>query len=366
MKTIISLISDQQIQNLLLIKELNPDRNIFITTTRMESNNQSDKLINTLNLKNVEKVLVSSEDYDGIKNALSQVKFNDNEEVILNLTGGTKIMALAVYDFVRDEISGSVYYLPIGSNEFKKIYPNRGEKTIRIEKNITLEEYLFAYSYSDKSFKPYTYGGVLKDKDLAFKMLDNFLKDKFKVDILNKLRDCRNKGINIDDEIREFLNTIEYKPENDNKLSKYEIRYITGSWFEEYVYFTIKESLKLSDDYIKIGINSSNKGDLVQNEFDIMVCYNNKLYIFECKTLLKENRPLDLFNDTIYKSSALLRDKGLSAESYLVTLDKDLIDENTSKINEDKEKRAKYHRIKILYIDSDDNFKNQIKEIFKK
>ncbi|MGC8729532.1 MAG: hypothetical protein ACP5SD_09740, partial [Elusimicrobiales bacterium] len=80
MKILISLISDQQIPNVLFIKEINPDRNIFVTTNAMENKRQSDKIINTLNITNVEKIVVNEESFDDIIYKLTnKVKITDKD-----------------------------------------------------------------------------------------------------------------------------------------------------------------------------------------------------------------------------------------------------------------------------------------------
>jgi hypothetical protein len=351
MKILINLISEQQIPNILFIKENpNVDKYIFITTEKMQSEKQVAKITNTLNIpeQKIEEIKVNQEDYFDIIEKLKSIKYDGTDEILVNITGGNKIMALAVYDFfTRITPKTSIYYLPFEKNEFLKIHPDKEKKEIKTK--LTLKEYLFSYTYKEKGNEPYIFNNKsLYGFETSKKMLEKYMNYQFDREITEKLRQKRRNGIDIDDEIRSFLDKLDFEPKDEMRLNKYEVRYLTGGWLEELLYYQIKEILKIDDKYISLSVNSRNTEEQSPNDFDVMCCYNNKLYIFECKTSLNEgDKKLGLFNDTIYKIAALIKDKGLSAEPFLVTTDRNLIDEN-GKIKEDYGKRAKFHHVKII------------------
>jgi len=367
MKILINLISEQQIPNILFIKEnLNSDRYIFITTEIMQSQKQIDKITNTLNIpeQKIEEIKVNQEDYFDIIEKLKSIKYDGTTEILVNITGGNKIMALAVYEFARITPKTSIYYLPFDKNEFLKIHPDKEKKEIKTK--LTLKEYLFSYTYQEKGNEPYIFNNKpLCGFETAKKMLEKYINYQFDGKITERLRQKRRNGIDIDDEIRIFLDNLDFEPKDKKKLNKYEVRYLTGGWLEELLYYQIKEILKIDDKYISLSVTSKNTKEQSPNDFDVMCCYNNKLYIFECKTSLNEgDKKLGIFTDTIYKIAALIKDKGLSAKSFLVTTDRNLIDEN-GKINEEKEKRAEFHKVEIIYFRNIEQLKENIEKNLK-
>ena len=102
-------------------------------------------------------------------------------------------------------------------------------------------------------------------------------------------------------------------------LDQRELEYLTGGWFEEYVYYLVKKYIKPQD--IAIGVVISRQGVKHNNELDVVFTKGNKLFVIECKTGVQTER---LFNEIVYKvcaiSEALL---GVSCNSYIFSLMKD-------------------------------------------
>jgi hypothetical protein len=401
MKVLISLISEQQIPNVLFIKQIEPDYNIFVTTEQMEKIKQSDKIINTLRLDNdnVTKIIVDSENIkEIIKKCKDEIeKINNkikelglNGEFILNITGGTKIMALAAYELAK-EFNIKTYYLPRQSTKFIKIYPKAGNSNedIKLElSDFTVKEYLNSYIFQKIGGLEITFSKPSYNFDKAKLMFKK--KDSLKGDVYEKLRQYgRNKDLKeMNDDIKNFLDNIEFEYKDKDKIFKEESRYITGGWFEEYVYYFIKEKCGINE--IHIGIKIPKGEQSVENEFDIMFLSGINLHIIECKTSLKYNIPKDhsnetvynsagdhsssdnkqdkknIFSETVYKSAALLRNMGLTAKTAIVTLE-NLSDKN-GEIRRDYKDRAEYFRIKIIdgpKVLDENKFKEEIEKFIK-
>jgi hypothetical protein len=119
--------------------------------------------------------------------------------------------------------------------------------------------------------------------------------------------------------LQKFLDRIGFVPKEKGKLLEEELDYLTGGWFEEYVYYQLKRYANPFD--IVINPKVSTKGVKRQNELDVAFTKNNKLYVVECKTGVHSE---SLFNEIIYKSCALKEAMfGLSCESYIFSLKKD-------------------------------------------
>lgn len=368
MKILISLISDQQIPNVLFIKEMNPDINIFVTTDSMEKKGQSNKLINTLNLgiNSVKRILVNPENFDDvISKLLKEVKINDEDELVINITGGTKIMSIASYYFGRRK-GAKIYYLPIGSNRLIKIFPDTEPKEREIKFSLSLREYLNAYfRLEDREY--FKFGSLQRGEEEAERMMELYINGKLnKIIDLIREKNGRKNNIEVNGEIEVLLKEINFVTNDRKILLKYESKYITGGWFEEWVYYKIKRVFNLSDEYIAIGVNRNETDTTVQNDFDVMFTVKNKLGIIECKTSLEEDgKEYALFQETLYKSASLVRDFGLNPVSFLFTLSPK--PQNKQKM-EEMNKRAKYFNITCFYREDflGENFSNTLEEIKKK
>jgi vacuolar-type H+-ATPase subunit F/Vma7 len=99
MKILISLISEHLLPNVLLIKEMAGkwDKLVFITTERMGQLSMISHLCNALKIdkKDVQIVVVSEDDLPDAREKLDKCNFSKDDQYIINLTCGTKIMSIA-------------------------------------------------------------------------------------------------------------------------------------------------------------------------------------------------------------------------------------------------------------------------------
>jgi hypothetical protein len=118
--------------------------------------------------------------------------------------------------------------------------------------------------------------------------------------------------------LSKFLNYIGFVPERPGSLQSYEIEYLTGGWFEEYVYALIKNVLQPDD--IAMGVHISNGIIKHNNELDVCFIKANKLFVIECKTGVTSE---SLFNEIVYKVCALKEVLLGTSNSYIFSLKKD-------------------------------------------
>lgn len=379
-KVLISLVSDQTIPNVLLIKELafrnfNFDEYLFLSTDKMEANNTTENIIKSCNIhKNkAKKILIPEANLEGITHILIKENFSKENEYLLNISGGTKIMVLGVYNFFTNNLEKTtVCYLPIGENKISIIYPNN--KECPIDYRLNVEEYLLSYGLNSSinetsdsiAIEPEKFLSIYKNNrglihSLIFiqntpKVRNLFNRKKY-INLSEILRDDFKMKNNLNfnyDELFNFLKNCGFNPE---KIQRKELKYITGGWFEHYIYNTIKQITKLNNDGIAMNIKLKNKN--VENEFDVMFTLNNNLHIIECKTGLSGKNG-NLVNDTLYKQQALRRDFGLTVQLFLFTLDE---------ISKESDiDRAKLFNIRIIdskYFENKEILTNKLKEILK-
>ena len=147
MKILISLISDQSIPNILFIKEMTDiDFHILVTTAKMEREGKTARVIKVGGLlsNQYRKVEVIEDSLTDIKAKLDALKLSSSDKYILNLTGGTKIMSIGVYRHFEND-DHETYYIPIGKNSYKRIYPRDDDRAYPLQYDVSLEEYLNCY-----------------------------------------------------------------------------------------------------------------------------------------------------------------------------------------------------------------------------
>ncbi|MBF0103342.1 MAG: DUF1887 family protein [Desulfobacterales bacterium] len=322
-KVLVSLVSDQTIPNILLIRELGDiNKYIFITTEKMEKNHVTDSIISASGIaKGVySKINVLEDSSSDIEHKLRQIEFDDDDEFFVNLTCGTKIMSIAVYNFFVIK-SCEIYYISIGKNSYQKLFPEKKKRDFDIQYRLGVREYLTSYGISIEN--PNKTNILVKTEQETDQFFECYLKLSYESHgLLNQLRPYRNKkqiAITEIDGLQQFLDEIHFKSNKPDILNRDEIQYLTGSWFEEYIYNRIKDCLGLNTDHIALNINIQRRK--VKNELDVVFTIGNELHVVECKTsIFNSENDHNITNESIYKLAALKKDFGLTVKSYIFTL----------------------------------------------
>ncbi|MEM9824849.1 MAG: DUF1887 family CARF protein, partial [Bacteroidota bacterium] len=156
--TLVSLVSQQPLPNIFLIKEMKDvDHYLFITTELMERSGQLEHTIKVLCLlpEQYHRIIVKEDSLKDITNQLQALKLKMlDQHFIVNLTNGTKIMSIATYNFFQDALmSREIYYLPIGKNHYQQIIPPTNDPIKPIQFKIGVKAYFNAYGIEIKNEK---------------------------------------------------------------------------------------------------------------------------------------------------------------------------------------------------------------------
>lgn len=342
-KYLVSLVSKQTLPNLLFILQAKDiDKYLFIGTTATEQELSRTIVAAQIPNNQVAKLIVDPYNIDDIHEKLDDFKFSKKEKFEINLTGGTKMMALGLYQFFIQKKS-KLFYLPVGTNDIQQIFPKlKRPKPLKVK--VTIEEYFTAMGVKLKSGK----GNILQmppDYTLQFFIAYTQLFQRRHFRIFEQLREHdfkRYPKLKCEKIIglQPLLNTINWQ-KNNKLLTKQEVHYLTGGWFEEYIYHQFKVGLDLSDDAIQCNVGIETMGG--QNEFDVVLIYKNKLHVIECKTGLKRLR---LFNQAVYKLASLDELLGIHTASYIISLSNYRDQENL--LLPTYNDRAQQHDIKLL------------------
>ena len=291
-KTIVSILSDHLLPNFLFIKEMEGQYSdlLFVSTPQMEMQEKAMHLEVALGRKegSVRRIVVANDNYKEILDALRAEQLSGSVEYVVNITGGTKTMSLAVHEYFC-QFNASFVYVPIGKNSY---YDFSTDQTHSLDYRVSLNEYFTLYGLA------YDYDNdLICDAQRSFKLFDEQKKRNFY--LTKELRDA-------------------------HKAPRPELRrYLGGEWFEEYVYLRIKRDFNLRDEDIaksvKICRLSSTSND---NELDVVFVRDNALYVIECKVSMTGygKEPKSVVDEYLYKLAAISKDFGLRVNSYIFTL----------------------------------------------
>lgn len=292
MKILINLIGGQTIPNLIAQKYIQPDKIILLFSKG--SIKQRDSFKSVFSNMTFEDKEIEPFNYNNIKAAaMDIIKNNSDDDLILNFTGGTKIMSVASYEVFKKENLLSIYVDSENSRIYKYKNGNASEEDMNIK--ITSEEYL---KLNGHIYKIKDVNNPDESRQSYFEYLEkNFNEDisKFLTKINDKFEEnkqafYKNNNKTENGKNRYIWNDIEKRScisinGQDFIISgKDSIKYITGLWFEDLVYYKKFQGTKFYDEVIRnIHIQDKfGKQDMI--ELDVLGLYKNNLHLFEFKS----------------------------------------------------------------------------------
>ena len=264
----------------------------------------------------------SEERWEDMESQLTQ-SLSEEKHYFVNLTGGTKYMSLLTLSvFQKCNLNAEFAYIPYPKNSI--LIPTNND-AILLKHRLSIKEYMSCYNVSYTSKKP------SKSKSYAEYFFNRFMEGNLDLSVMDLLRKYRNKK-KIDirkielqlgtekypqiENLGAFIRDIDFPYNSTGVLYRDETEFLTGGWFEEYMYHKIKEYIKPQD--IQLGVLITRTNNHNQNDLDIVFTSGNKLFVIECKTGILAGR---LFNDTVYKAVAVKESVlGLSANTFIVSV----------------------------------------------
>ena len=344
---LVLLVSEQTIQNVQFLKwffgnYLQTVDLLFVSTKKMEENKKCKCIKNALGntykfVKNDNIILVNENSLENVQTEIEKfINNNKHKSYITNITGGTKLMSIASYSVFHDKPNSKIFYQPLG-NDLQCLYPCIEKHNVN--ELLTLDEYMKAYGisfkYDSKCLKDFEFNknvnkniiGECRElvKSIVSMQNNSYFKNIFKrkdsIDFtqIPDEKFVTEKGSKINkDEVLEVIKNFGF---DITKISHSQLKYITGGWFEEYVYQKIKTEQKLDDDKIALNVSINKNND--KNELDIVyIDSKNKLHVIECKSFIDEKKDSKLLTDTLYKTQAIKTKFGLNVASAIYTKSK--------------------------------------------
>lgn len=351
---LVNLVSEQTIPNVQFIKWFYKKytKNItvlFISTEAMEKRQKSECIKNALKglkyfINYEDTILTDENDISKTENVLKSFFENHKyKNFIVNITGGTKLMSLAVYQFFHNKENTEIYYQAIGKS-LQQLYPV--QQKYDVFEVLTLEEYLTAHGiisrYDNNCVRDWNFNKSVyellvnenREKIKGMNALQNnsWFKNIYKrKDFLDftEIEDSKFSKIDNPEATKEnMISLLEQFGFDVHKVMLKDIRYITGGWFEEFVYQKICNEYH-NVDVKNVALNVKIQKGNDKNELDVIYLdKDNKLHVIECKSFVDGKEGEKVLNDALYKLQAIIKSKfGLYIQQDLYT--KSIIDKET-------------------------------------
>jgi len=340
-KTLVNIITeDEPIANYLFVKEMYQEGDRFMFISAKDTEEDMDEFSAFLNIpaNRIDEVLLKSDADELTWERMCQIirsHLDRQTQYFVNLAGGTRFMALAVQS-VFEKFDSRFFYIPeeenvIVNSKFDDILDNNDDYFYPINYRMSVREYLLAHGlHSSGGGIPMHTEEYATDMFLVFSQ--RLIPYQF-YETLNVLRNYRNRRrISVEllenpthpscepvPKLQELLEFINYQMDDTNTLTGADIEYITGGWFEEYVYYLVKKYVVTQD--LVMNLQVYKKGMRHRNELDVAFTKGNKLFVIECKSGVDSER---MFNEIVYKACALKEALfGIACNSYVFSLKKD-------------------------------------------
>lgn len=347
-KTIVNILSQESpVPAYLFIKEKYQlgDKLLFVSSKSARSDIDFISRFLSLPAEMMSKVVFTEEEefsYERICRRL-RAELRPEEHYCVNLAGGSRYMALAVQQAFA-ALHSDFFYVNLRDNTivqsiFDSSIDDDDDQVFPIRHRMKIGEYLSLHRMRNdaEALGPVN---LLRSAAYTASLFDLYAKGRLDGrdhDVLEILRlHYRNRksdrSVSVEDAERgrveaapsvpglsRFLRYIRFVPERDGFLSKEEIGYLTGGWFEEYCCNKVKELVPVDD--IRVGVHVAGTNTAHDNELDVVFIRDNRLRVIECKSGITNQR---LFNEIVYKATALKEALlGLMCHSYIFTLKKD-------------------------------------------
>lgn len=330
MKILFCMATGQNAVNINPLSEINPDKVVVVITDGMKKQGetlvqevaQSGKKPEALEIKQESSLKALNDQFS------AWIEKHIDDEIIVNITGGTKLMSLAAYQLFS-EWGFRCFYCDKDQNQL--IWLDDESAVANIGSTIGLERYLRTYQYQitqktkladiPKSYKEYA--SILHQelcKPTKYDKTCNFIS---KVHALTQQNPLTN--ITFTQEEDAFLQHLEkqtgiFKFQNKKIICDGDTqRMMNGGWLE----ILVAEALR-GDEYrdIHLGVSfeksTQRKGSVTKQELDVMAMHKDKLLIVECKAKKWENTTQA--SEAIYKLKALSDVGGLNTLPVFVSL----------------------------------------------
>lgn len=291
--TIFCLVSRQAMANVLPVLMFQPSQVVLFTTP--EEKHCADNLEKLFKVKEIKVKRndgLDAYDYIKFKDAVNNELENAEGETWLNVTGGTKLMALAAYEAFAQK-NKKIIYCNTERNQIIHLFPVLSTEKLIL--SLSVEDYLTAYGYKITNYKS------SKLKSDYFKLFDQLIEKNLTIqfsEFLDKFRSdySENKQAKTFNDRKFSVFQIQKTPSgfflfvNQEKYKFEDEKFFMGDWLEYFMYYYLQKK-KLD---AKLGVKIVSSGN-VENEIDLIFIKDYQLYLISCKSGRNTDPNKDLY-----------------------------------------------------------------------
>lgn len=350
MKIHICLVSEQILANLIPALMERPDKVVLVVSSSMAARKLDQRLKSLLRAESII-VEVHGQAPDTGMAAIHEFALelagqlessHQDADIVLNATGGTKLMALGFVEVFRG-IARRIIYTDTAHGQIESLPDTRGgiaapqpmSDVLDVPRYLAAQGLSCRCSASDDAERL----ARIVERKAATKHLARHAAelDQF-IGALNRLADL---AFNKSDRLQSPRQAFDYAPHprspwakalaelvkagllgwNEGEteivfIDEERTQYLRGGWLEEYAFHVLRDE-RVFD--VRLGVEvGSGGGSQSRNEFDVLAAHGNRLLFIECKTL--RFNPDQNDNELAYKLDSLGKAaRGLFGETWLLS-----------------------------------------------
>lgn len=322
MKIHVCLVSAQAAPNLLPVLDtaLKPDAVVLLVSGKMQRAAESLlAVLKELGIKVTTVPLADEHSYSAIEQTLLDVAAtNEGHEILLNLTGGTKLMAL-VAQSVASEAGWRSFYVDVDTDTVAWL--DRKNPPQPLGEQLRLRHYLRAYGF-ELPKAPTRPQISSRQRELTQTLISQIGSLEAAITQLNWLaqqaedKRClsspmsqpQQDSLSLEALLRHFAAAGILRVERGDVIFADDAArdFAKGGWLEHHAYDVVARAtgpLGIRDKAMNLTV--SNQG--VDNELDIALMARNRLFVIECKTARMDRPEAPKANDTLFKLAEVCR-----------------------------------------------------------
>lgn len=346
----LGIVSDQALANLIPALVERPDKTYLVATEEIEGRGLPLRLRRVFQSKGVKAEIIRGAPDAGLESILefarSKVaerlqKIHPTAEIVLNATGGTKLMALGFVEVFRDH-GARIIYTDTAHRRIETL-PVPGQahgSSIPMVNVLDVETYLAAQGFEigcARSDDPEWIEDAAKRRTAA-EFLAERIKERSVQNLVGALNGLAHKALDKQRKLVVPKQTLESDPRTPwpellDRLQEFGLlrwagrrvefldaggtRFLHGDWLEEYAWHVLRDEHPFD---VRLGVEGRwDAAHAANNEFDVLATRMNELLFIECKTL-KHGEEDARDADLLYKVDSLGQDvRGLFGTTWILS-----------------------------------------------
>jgi len=339
MKVLLCLLSGQHVPNLLSVHHFQPDQLVLVESADMKKRNTAKNFLEALRLGQLDydrrcdvAALEAEDDLEAMRVTLRKAygKY-PTAEWTANVTGGTKPMSIATFEFFK-ATAGNIVYTNFSRPDTFLFLDSSNEE--QCDHKLTIKEFMAGYGFEFRKKDEKVREAEERAEKWAScaREITKLVSSEDLLQLSGTDRgEARKKGWDIQpgqlkvcaSDIGEAIRkTFELNGNTQDSLQghadKYAIDFLTGGWLEVFFWNTLThhaDALGIWD--VRLGLDVGRHGDSSGNEFDVTFMRNHGLAMLECKSGTQDH---DQSGNVLYKVEAVTRQfRALRVQSFLAT-----------------------------------------------